>query len=235
MDMLIYILPAAFVAALALLVGFAFAGKNLRSTLLGFDADGWQPLGLGGTLFVVGIITPDFAAQNILVGLGMLFGLYGVLILAKDSTSEALTGTLLGLVYVVLAAGVYYLGATWSGAFGFDLRSLMTLVLPSFGASLALTLAVITMTSQAHKDRLSQDVGGGSFIIIGILLLAGSAFARLNPALMITTASAGGLLTALGALVVMDDATSDAWMLKSKMILYIPAALGLLLLSRSLY
>jgi hypothetical protein len=235
MELLKFVLPAALVAILALLVGFAFAGRNLRETLLGSDSDGWQPLGLGGFLLVVGILVPDFTTSNILIGLGILFGLFGALILADNRMTNTLTSPLLGAIYAVLTFLAYRWGATATGAFAFDSRSLVALVLPAFGASVVLTLTVVALMSQSLKDRLSEDIGGGAFLVLGIVLLVGSAFARLNPALMVATAASGGLMTALGTLVVMNNETSDRWMAKSKILLYVPVALGLLYLARQLY
>jgi hypothetical protein len=213
---------------------FAFLSQVLKKTLLGSDKDGWQPFILGVVLFGLGWIVPDYAAGYVLKGLGIVFFLLGILILVDDKWSDKILEPGWGLGYCFVALALLAIGSMKSG-FTYNARALLTLVLPVIGATIAVTSALLTIMSEKFKLRLSQDNGGSILTVFGIVLMAVSPFAALNPALMVVTSALGALLLTLGSFIALDDPTALKWLKLNKLIVYIPVFLVCVGLSRWLF
>lgn len=217
---MIYILPSLFVIVFGLGAAFSCLSQNHKDVLLGSDTDGWWPVGLGAVLLVLGFLIPDYTSGYLLKGLGILFAVFGGLILVDDNLTQKILNPILGFLYLAATFMVYYIGAEASGAFVYNTRALLTLVPFVTVATIALTLTVLSFMSAKFKSRLAQDSGAGVLIITGVFAVAVSPLAALNPALIISTSALGGLLITLGALIVVNDDTVEMLLTKVKAIAY---------------
>lgn len=235
MNTAVYLISSGLVALFGLAAAFSFLNKDLKKTLLGSDKDGWQSLYLGVALIALGFIIPDYTGAYLLKGVGLLFAAFGALIMIPDSITDPITSPFFGAVYGYTAFLSYRLGVLETGGVAYNTHALVALILPTVAATFFATLAVLSLTSQEFKDRLSQDSGGWTFVVLGLAIIAISPLAALNPALMITTASLGALLFTLGILVAMDDEQVNWLLTKSKAFAYSVVALIALMASRWLY
>ncbi len=228
-----FIFLSGFLTVFGLLAAFSFLSDSQKDSLLGFDENGLQPLIVGLVLAVVGFVIPDFTASYLLKGLGILFIIFGGLILLDDRVYKLILNPFVGFLYAAAAATVFRYGANTTGGIGFNAHALM-LVIPVVGATMYATLAVLSITS-GLKERLSEEFGGLLPVILGLIAIAASMFSLLNPVLIIATASLGGLLVTLGALIAASDMTVTRMLAKSNLVWYVSLGIAFLVLGRLLF
>lgn len=233
---IIYLTSSGLVALFGLSAAFSLMGKDLKETLLSSDNDGWQPLILGFVLLSLGFLIPDFTGAYLLKGMGLLFAIFGGLILVDNKITNALLNPILGFVYAVVTILWFGLGAlSVPGGLIYNVHALFSLVPFVALATISTTVAVLSFTSVDFKNRLVQDNGGVFLVGVGLVVLALSPFAVLNPALIIVTAGLGALMITLGGLIVADDENVKWLLTKTKTFVYAVLAVVALAVSRWLY
>lgn len=217
-----------------LLAVFSFLNRNIKDTFLASDGDGVQPLGLGIVLTILGFLVAlfDYTGGYLLKGIGILIAVYGILVFLPNSVTNPILHPVAGFLYAVIAGIILRSGAV---TLGVTLGHALTLVVPAFLAATMATVLALSLTSESFKDHLSQEDGGGNVLIIAGIIGLGVSLIAVNLPLMIFAAALGGLLYALGILVV-ADANQVKWLLaKSKIIAYAILTLVMLAIARYLF
>lgn len=195
-------------AGAGLLTAFSFVRADLRKTLLGSDADGLQPFGLGIVLAILGVFVAmfDYTGGYLLKGLGLLFGLYGAFVLTPDGITDRILNPVTGVIYAIVAVFAFN---NIPIAIALTVGHILTLAVPAGLAVFAATFVALSFTSESFKGRLSQETGGALTLIVGgIVAGVFGLFAGTVP-LVILASALSGLLFALGVLVILDGNTVD--------------------------
>lgn len=231
----IYVLPPLFVIVFGMAAALSPLARDLKDALLSSDRDGWEPLAIGALFVVAGIFTPDYAGARMLLVLGVLSAMLGALISVRDSVTNAVLTPSLAIWYALLAVASYVFGASWAGPVAYNMHTLTTLALPVAAATIFVTLFALAMTSATFKERLGRHPQGWYLAVVGLVVIALSPFAALNPALIIATAGLGAMLMTIGVMVAIPDPVTMMYLGRRTAIIYVLFAAVMLVLARRLY
>lgn len=206
-HMFIYLLASALVALMGLASAFSFLSAEHRATFLGYDHDGWNPVGLGALVFASSFVIDLFSPVwgSIFKSIGLVLFAFGAWILLPNDPTNSLLRPMFGVFYAALAVAAFFYGtANTTGIFGYNMYSL-TVIAPYVGlATMSGTMATLSFASSAFKDRLAQDNGGFRLLLAGMGLIVLASFG----ALVVTTVAVGALIATLGFLIMLNkDAT----------------------------
>ena len=231
MNILNFVFYPVLVILFSLAAAFSFLSKNNKDALLSSNRDGRDLLVIGLGLALLGVLVSflDYTAARMLVGIGFTFVAFGTVILVDDYYTDRLFQPVFGVVYTVLAFLVYRAGSL--GTQVYNPHALVTLAVPVAMATLLATLSALAFASADFKDRLDQQNGGWLFIVLGLAAAILSPFTN-NTALIIDTASIGGLLFTLGLLIAVDQKDALGALNKAKMPVYVLIAVLLLVGAR---